>query len=102
MTTGELVKLLRQILRLTQEEAAEKSGINRSYFAQIETGSVEPGLTVLRKISKGLQIPLRLLVRDSDSGVEDVIESIHDLIKTIVRERLDSSRAKKRLTASHS
>ena len=50
------IKELRSDKSMTQAELARKSGINRSYLADIEMGNRNFGIDTLEKIIKGLGI----------------------------------------------
>ena len=54
------IKLLdiRKSLNLLQREVAEKAGISREYYTQIETGERVPSLPVASKISEALGLSL--------------------------------------------
>lgn len=68
MTTGERVRRYRLRFktedghRLTQEELADMTGIDRRYLGKIETGDIaEPGIETLAKVASALKIPVRYL-----------------------------------------
>lgn len=44
----------------TQKELADVLGIDRSYLSQIETGRVNPSLSLLQKISDELGVKLKI------------------------------------------
>lgn len=48
----------------TQIEAAEKLGISRSYYSEIETGTSLPSLSLVLKINN--VFPFFLLINDAD------------------------------------
>lgn len=48
----------------TQLEAAEKLGISRSYYSEIETGTSLPSLSLVLKINN--VFPFFLLINDAD------------------------------------
>lgn len=52
-TPGEL-KARREILNMRQAELAEKAGVSQSMIARIESGSVDPRLSTMRKIVEAL------------------------------------------------
>lgn len=61
MTIGKNIKLFRTIVGLKQKELAQKIEIQESYLSSIENDKKEPSLSLLRKISKALDIPLSML-----------------------------------------
>ena len=52
----------RNALGVSQEELAHRCGVNRTFVAKMEIGQNQPSLTVLMKISDGLQVPLPTLL----------------------------------------
>jgi len=53
---GKKVQRRRKVLRLTQEELAEKVGISLVYMGYIEQGRYAPSLEVVGKIARALKI----------------------------------------------
>lgn len=59
---GRAISKLRQNLRLSQEELANRAGIHRTYVSQLERGIKSPTLAVLIKLARALETkPSRLL-----------------------------------------
>ncbi|HUP42830.1 MAG TPA: helix-turn-helix transcriptional regulator, partial [Thermoanaerobaculia bacterium] len=56
------LKRLRSIKGLTQEELAEKAGLSRAGYRNIETGKVVPRPSTLEAIANGLDVALRELL----------------------------------------
>lgn len=63
---GQRVRKLRSERKLTMEKLAERSGIDYRQLSYIELGQTDATLSTLYAISKGLDIPLSLLM-DSES-----------------------------------
>lgn len=57
-TLGKKIQRRRKLMKLTQEELAEKVGISLVYMGFIEQGRYAPSLEVLGKIAKALKISL--------------------------------------------
>jgi transcriptional regulator with XRE-family HTH domain len=57
------IKVLRQYLRMTQQELAERAQIHQSHLAEIESGKVDPQIGTLRKIFHGLSCDLEIRPR---------------------------------------
>ncbi|MBU2740751.1 helix-turn-helix domain-containing protein [Acidithiobacillus albertensis] len=55
---GEAVRKVRTAIGLTQEELADRSGLDRSYIGGVERGERNPTLTVIEKIAEGLGVTL--------------------------------------------
>lgn len=52
---GSNIKEIRKLKKLTQEELAEKSGLQTSYLAGVERGDRNITIQTLEKITKGLE-----------------------------------------------
>ena len=57
LTTGDVIKIAREMLEMTQTELAKKSGISASHLSEIESGSVEIGKQRALALAKALNIP---------------------------------------------
>lgn len=57
-----VVKSRRKQLHLSQEEMADKTGIDRTYASQIERAVANPSLTVLCNMANALEITLSQLL----------------------------------------
>ncbi len=78
-TAGDWIRTLRNRLRMTQAELAKRAHITQPNLAAIESGKVDPLLSTLRRIYKGLwcdlniepqlQKPLEETVRDRARAV---------------------------------
>lgn len=56
------VRTRRKTLKLTQETAADRAEMNTSYWSRIERGSIEPGIRMLTRVARALEItPAELL-----------------------------------------
>jgi len=55
------IKELRALQGLTQEEAADRIGIFRTYMSRIESGQANPTLTLLYEIAAAFAIPVQEL-----------------------------------------
>ncbi len=51
---GAAVRRHRELLRLSQEELASRSGIDRTYISGVERGVRNPTLDVMQRIAKAL------------------------------------------------
>ena len=65
---GEVVRKVRTAVGLTQEELADRSGLDRSYIGGVERGERNPTLTVIEKIAEGLGVTLAELFSYSTKG----------------------------------
>lgn len=60
---GERIRKLRKAQELSQEQLAERAGIDRSHMGFIEQGRRQPTITTLYKLTKSLGISLEELFR---------------------------------------
>lgn len=58
---GDSVRRARLRVGLTQEELADKCGLDRSYIGGVERGERNPTLSVIEKIAVGLGVSIRSL-----------------------------------------
>ena len=56
------IKALRQSRNLTQEQLARLAGIPRATWANLESGSANPTITVLARIAAALRVPLEEII----------------------------------------
>jgi len=59
---GDRIAKMRNQIGLTQSQFAEQNGLNRSYYARIESGRINTSICNLRDIAKGLGIDVGELV----------------------------------------
>lgn len=59
---GEQIRFERKSKKISQEQLALTSDVDRTYMARIEEGKANPTVKILRKISRTLRIPLRQLL----------------------------------------
>ena len=57
------LKARRSALAMSQEELAHRCTVNRTYVAKLELAQNQPSLSVLLKISTGLEVELPELIR---------------------------------------
>lgn len=90
---GEKVREWRRARGMSQPDLAEAAGVDQSFISHVETGrNREPAIEYLRKIAKGLDIPLSVLllagelITPEEMGVNDDPE----LVEMIAIMRQDS------------
>lgn len=60
---GRRVREFRELRRLSQESLAAAAGLTQKYVSQIETGTVNPSIQVLRVLAEdGLKVPLATML----------------------------------------
>ncbi|UCG37814.1 MAG: cupin domain-containing protein [bacterium] len=62
---GDLVRKFREIKRLTQEDLAERSGLDREFIVDVETNSVKPAIGSLLRISRAMGIRMANFLDDT-------------------------------------
>ena len=61
---SERIKQIRREKGVTQEELAEKAGINRSYLSVIENGHSSPTVEVVERLANGLSVSVWTLLSE--------------------------------------
>lgn len=64
LALGLRIKELRDERGLTQRRFAETAGIDRSYLAAIENGTVNVGIKTIERIARGFELQVGELMRD--------------------------------------
>jgi transcriptional regulator with XRE-family HTH domain len=59
---GQRIREVRRELELSQEELAEKIGLNRSYLSLVENGKSSPTFEFIERVATGLGIDIRSLI----------------------------------------
>ena len=62
-TLGQTIRLKRENLGLTQNEVAERAGLDRNYIGMVERGERNPSYLSLIKIAKGLNLTVHQLIK---------------------------------------
>lgn len=60
---GGKVQKLRKVMKISQEELAERVGIHRNHMGRIERGETNPPLPTIEKIAKALKVKPDELLR---------------------------------------
>lgn len=68
------IRYYRTKMDITQESLADKCEVSRYYISEIERGGKYPSLKTLIKIANVFNIPVYLLLVDSDNHNNDLIE----------------------------
>ena len=74
-----IIKSLREDKGLTQEKLAEVAGLTRGYISRMEKGTYtvdSPSIKTLRKIAKGLSVPLEFILSKAGITQEDYISTV--------------------------
>jgi len=70
MPLGQKLKRYRSKRHLSLSELSECSGISKSLISQIERSVVNPSISTVRSLAKGLGIPVFLLFLDDDPNTD--------------------------------
>lgn len=68
---GRVVRELRVGNQLSQEELAEKAGLNRTYFGEVERGVATPSLVTIAKIASALSVSPSVLIAKSEHLIQE-------------------------------
>jgi len=81
---GARIRGIRQLKKLTQEEVAEKSAVNATYYGRVERGDANVSLKLLADISVALGVSLVELMdvgpaHSSEAMASELVEAIREL-----------------------
>ena len=100
MSIGRTIKFLRESAKLKQVDLADTLGVSPNYISMIENDRREPSLSILRKVSEKLDVPLALIFLESrleelseDPIRREISHKIMDLMFEIERVRLQEYHA---------
>jgi transcriptional regulator with XRE-family HTH domain len=74
-TIGPRVRALREAMRLSLRDLAERSGVSAPMLSQVERGETSPTLSVAGRIAGGLDLSLSQLLRLDEGGAVTVIRA---------------------------
>jgi transcriptional regulator with XRE-family HTH domain len=72
---GPRVRALREAMRLSLRDLAERSGVSAPMLSQVERGETSPTLSVAARIAGGLDLSLSQLLRLDEGGAVTVVRS---------------------------
>lgn len=61
---GESIVMYRKKLKLSQQQVATLSDVDRSYLAEVEEGKANPSVKFLHRIAKILKVKVKSLIKD--------------------------------------
>lgn len=59
------IKYLRELKNWTQAVLAEKAGVSRSYISELERGTREPTVGIMKGIANAFQVPIDIFFDDT-------------------------------------
>lgn len=74
------IREYRKRRKLTIKELATLSGMSISYISQVERGEIDPSLSSLRKIAAVFQVPLYMLLDDTEMMEDLTLRRSHQKI----------------------
>lgn len=92
MNLGNTISELREKKGLKQKELAEECNITQAYLSQIEHNKKEPNLSILKTISKVLDIPLPVIFflsideNDFPERKKEAFDMLRPLIKSLIND----------------
>lgn len=87
---GILVKTLRAVNGLSQQEAAEKLGVSASYLSQVEHGR-HVSLAFVKKVTLLFDVPLELLVAEEGEESSEMMEELRKVFGALLTSQLAQS-----------
>jgi transcriptional regulator with XRE-family HTH domain len=99
MKLGHAIKLCRQHKHLTQAELAVRCSLSESYLSLLETGKRDPAYSTLEAISRGLKVPVSMLVFLAADAAEltalgdDVKEKMSAALLSLLQASTDDSQS---------
>lgn len=79
---GGTIRVARNQRGMTRKDLAEKSGVSERFLAELENGSGNASVLLLRKIAAAVGTPLELLVNATVGGSEDLSDAV-ELLKSL-------------------
>jgi XRE family aerobic/anaerobic benzoate catabolism transcriptional regulator len=76
---GEAIRQMRNRRGLTRRALAEKSGVSERFLAQLESGSGNGSILVLREIARALKTPIDSILLDPSEYPADFLETAEQL-----------------------
>lgn len=92
MNIGKTIKALRESKKIKQKELSESCKLTVSYLSQIENNKKDPSISVLRKISNILEIPLPIIFfmsldeTDIPDSKKEFYKMIHPSLNGLLKE----------------
>jgi len=72
---GTRIRALREAMRLSLRDLAERSGVSAPMLSQVERGETSPTLSVAARIAGGLDLSLSQLLRLDEGGAVTVVRA---------------------------
>ncbi|MBI4666343.1 MAG: helix-turn-helix transcriptional regulator [Nitrospinae bacterium] len=88
---GLRVKTLRALRKLTQEQVAEKCGINSKYVSRIEMGYQFPSFDILVKLCAAMNVEMQDLFNFAHTGksAKEYRKGLNELVNEADEEKLE-------------
>jgi len=83
---GSRIRKLRKDKGLTQEELGEKAGLSYKHIGEVERGEVNPSLTTLAAIAKGLDVGIGdLFEKELFYLTDEKVKTINNALDSLVK-----------------
>jgi len=79
-TLAKRMKERRQVLGLSQEALADRSGLSSNFIARIEIGDKTPSLSTLAKLANALGTSVSELLADQRHDTDELVDYISHLV----------------------
>ena len=83
LQVGKRIRQLREAWGWTQEELAEKAGLNKNHLSEIENGKVEFMFETFSKIARALKVQLNVIQPYDMDELSILPPDMQDLIKKL-------------------
>ena len=81
------IKHLRELKDWTQAMLAEKAGISRSYISELERGTREPTVGVLKNIADAFQVPVDIFFEDTFLPLAELNDMLPEDIRAFINDQ---------------
>ncbi|WP_258107026.1 helix-turn-helix transcriptional regulator [Christensenella minuta] len=72
----EYLRNLRESNELTQQQAAEKTGMSRSNYTNVENGArqTDMGFSVMKKLAQAFSVPIEKIVQEEEKYQKHILD----------------------------
>lgn len=89
-TTGNLIREIRHIHKLTQQDLAQKLGVGRTTIVGYEKGTITPSAQVMNKLHEEFNIPFDFFISNKRHLENDIEKDILTIILKLSRDEYDN------------
>lgn len=86
MTFGKLIRMYRQMRRMTQNELSERSGLTQSYISRLERDDAKATIEDVRALARAFGVSPADMIRALEEGQEELKLLNVPAVTTLLRE----------------